>query len=58
MEKGKLKPLRPSVELDLDEYKHTFKDPAKVLKLVTYAPLFPVLNGAPKKTRPLKDKDV
>ena len=48
---GQMKELQPPLQLNPVEFKHSFKSPSRVLKLVTLIPLFPCLNELPKKSQ-------
>ena len=53
----KKRALKPPVTLDVDKFTHTFKDPERALKLVTLAPLYPVLNSSKPDSKPKSKND-
>ena len=52
---GQTKALHPPLKLEADNFKHTFKDSARALKLVTFVALFPALNDKLKEEKEKTD---
>lgn len=54
--KGTMQELVPPLILQPEDFAHTFKDPKRVLKLVTLVALFPCPNEHPKRQKIAKTK--